>query len=29
MLKKTSVSYDGMNLKGIGRETGLNILELI
>ena len=29
MLKETLVSYDGMNLKEIGRKTRLNILELI
>ena len=29
MLKETSVSYDGMNLKEIGRKTRLNIPELI
>lgn len=29
MSKEMSVSYDGMNLKEIGRKTRLNILELI
>ena len=29
MLKETSVSYDGINLKGIVRKTRSNILELI